>query len=136
MSQEILPRNGDHQILVALHHALAGQAGGEARVYRPINKILFLVRNLGQVVHSRLYIYVAGAATAYPAAIVLELNIVVEGHIKHRFAFGGHVRLVRLTVSKLKRNIYNFHEVQANSGAKVVNGHPDSNNHTILPRIR
>ena len=71
MAQKILVGNGYYQVFVALHHALAGQAGIQARVDGAVDKVFFLVGDLGKIVHAGFYVNMAGAATANAAAIML-----------------------------------------------------------------
>lgn len=73
----------------------------------------------------------AGAAATNASAIVLEVDIIVQSHIQHRFALGGHVGLVGLAVLKLKGNVNGFHGVTLgergkNAGAKVRTLPPES----------
>jgi hypothetical protein len=101
----MLGRNGDDEFdLLIRQHALASQARGETRANGAVDEVFFLVGNLGQFVHALIHVNVAGAAPAHAAAVVLELNAVVEGHVEHRLAAGGHVRLSRLAVLKLKKD--------------------------------
>jgi hypothetical protein len=65
-----LIRQGNFYIAIN-NYALAAQARCNARVYRPVNKVLFLVRYLLDVIHPLVNIYMAGAAAAYTAAIML-----------------------------------------------------------------
>ena len=44
----------DHELHIGFHYALAGQAGIDARVLGPVNEVLFLVGDFGQVVAARL----------------------------------------------------------------------------------
>jgi hypothetical protein len=102
--QEVLGWNGDYQFQLLIgQHALASEARVDARANGPVNEVFFLVRNLGQVVHALVDVDVAGATAAHAAAVVLQLNTVVEGYIEHRLAAGGHVRLGGLAVLKLKK---------------------------------
>jgi hypothetical protein len=99
----MLGRNGDNYFeLLIRQHALAGQARVDARADGAVNKVFFLIGNLGQVVHALVDIDVAGTTATHAAAVMLQLNTVVEGHVEHRLAAGGHVRLGRLAVLKLK----------------------------------
>ncbi len=111
MSQEILIGNGYYQVFVALNYALAGQPGIQARIDGPVYKIFFFIANFRQVVGAGFYVNVAGAAAANAAAVMLQLYMIIEGHIQHRFAFYAGERLVGLPVGKLKGNIYYFHRV-------------------------
>ena len=109
VAQEILVRDSNYQVFVALDHALAGKTGIQPRIYGAVDKVLFFLRNLRKIVNAGFYIKMAGAATANPAAIMLQLYIVIEGHIQHRFALHAGQRLVRFAVGKFKCNIYCFH---------------------------
>ena len=109
MPQEILVGNGNDQVFVALDYALAGQAGIQARIFGPVNKIFFFVGNFGQIAGAGFYVNVAGAATANAAAVMLQFYMIIKGYIQHRFAFHSGKRLVGFAVGKFKRNIYCFH---------------------------
>ena len=102
VAQEVLRRYGHDQLHIGFDHALAGQAGVDARVLGAVDEVLFLIRNFGQVVAASVDIDVAGATAAHPAAVVLQLNTVVEGHVEHRFAGSRHVGLGRLAVVELE----------------------------------
>lgn len=109
MSQKVLLWNGYHNIFVALHHALAAQAGVDARVHGTVNVVFFFVGDLGEVVHASLYVYMAGAAPAHAAAVVLQLYVVIERHVQHRFSLHSGKGLVGRAVSEFKSYIYDFH---------------------------
>ena len=98
----MLRRNGNDQLHISLYHALAGQAGVDARVFGAVNKVLFFVADFGQFIAARVDVDVAGAAAAHAAAVVLQLDAIVEGHVEHRLAGGRHVGLGRLAVAELK----------------------------------
>ncbi len=101
----MLGRNGDDDLqLLSGQHALAGQARVEARVDGAVNEVFFLVGNLGQVIQALVNVDVAGAAPAHAAAVVLQLDAVVEGHVEHGLAAGSHVRLGGLAVLKAEMN--------------------------------
>ena len=102
VAQEVLGRHRDNQLHVGFYHALASQAGVDARVFGAVNKVLFFVADFGQVAAARVDVDVAGAAAAYPAAVVLQLDAVVEGHVENRLAGGRHVGLDRLAVAELE----------------------------------
>ena len=63
------------------YHTLATQAGINARVNRSIYKILFFLRYLLDVIHTLIYINMAGTAPANSAAIVLQINTILEAYI-------------------------------------------------------
>ena len=89
MSKElILVRQCDLYIAVE-HNALAAQTRVDARINCPVDKILFFVRYFLDIIHTLIYIYVAGAASAYPAAIVLQLNAIFQANVQNRFTFGN-----------------------------------------------
>ena len=102
MSQEILVRDGYDQVFVALDHALAGQAGVQARIDGAVDEVFFFFGDLGQVVHAGFHVNVAGAAAANAATVVLQFYIVIESHIQHRFALHTGKRLVGFAVGKFK----------------------------------
>lgn len=63
---------GQGNLYIAIdNYALAAQPRCNARVYGPVYKVLFLVRNLLDVVHPFINVNMAGTATAYAAAVVL-----------------------------------------------------------------
>ena len=109
MSEEILIGDGYYQIFVALYYALAGQARIQARVYGPVDEVFFFFGNFGQVVHAGFHVDVAGRAAANAAAVVLQLYIIIEGHIQHRFALVAGEGLIGLAVGKFKGYVYYFH---------------------------
>ncbi len=105
MSQKVLLRDDNGYFEIgAGQHALAGEAGVDARIDGAVNEIFLLVADVGQLVGARIDVDVAGAAPAHAAAIMLKLNAVVKRHIQHRLAGGRNVRLGRLPVLKLKRD--------------------------------
>jgi hypothetical protein len=69
------------------HHTLATQARVDARVNGPVNEVFFLVGYFLDIVHALVHINMAGAATAYTAAVVLQFNAVFQANIQYRFAF-------------------------------------------------
>lgn len=63
---------GQGNLYIAIdNYALAAQSRCNARVHGPVNKVLFLIRDLLNVVHPFINVNMAGAATAYAAAVVL-----------------------------------------------------------------
>lgn len=63
------------------YYALAAQARVNAWVNRTVNKVLFLVRYFLYVVHTLVNIYMASAAAANAAAIVLQFDTVLQANI-------------------------------------------------------
>ena len=102
VSQKVLGRDTDNELHVGLDYALASQAGVDARVLGAVDEVLFLVGNFGQVVAAGIDVDVAGATPAHAAAVMLELNAIVQGHVEHRLAGGRHVGLGRLAVVELE----------------------------------
>jgi hypothetical protein len=103
MPEEVLGWNSNHQLQLLIgQHALAGQARVDTRADGAVDEVFFLVGNLGQVVHALVDVDVAGATAAHAAAVVLQLNAIIEGYIEHRLATRGDVRLGGLAVLKLK----------------------------------
>ena len=77
----------------------------------------------------------AGAAPTHPAAIVLKLDVVVEGHVQHRLALGCHVGLRGLAILKLEGDVNGIHKVGflgAIAGTKVRTTTPESK---LQPRL-
>ena len=71
----------------------------------------------------------ASATTAHAAAVVLKLNIVIEGHIQHRLALGSHMSLRGLAILKLEGDVNGIHKVGvlgAIAGTKVRTTGPES----------
>ena len=100
--EKVLRRDSNYELHIGLDHALAGQARVDARVLGAVDKVFFLVGNLGQVVATRFDVDVASAAAAHAAAVVLQLDAIVQRHVEHRLAGGRHVGLGRLAVVELE----------------------------------
>ncbi len=131
MPQEMLRGNENNQILRGgLHHALTAQPRIDARIHGTINKVFFFVADFGQLVFSLQHIHMAGTTAAHATAVMLKLNIIVEGDVQNRFAFGSNVGLGWLAVLKLEGNVDSFHEGifkrGKNEGTKVRMPAPDS----------
>ena len=62
-------------------NALAAQPGINMRVHGTVNKIFFLVRYFLDVVHAFVNINLAGAAPANAAAVMLQLNTVLQANV-------------------------------------------------------
>lgn len=88
-------------------HALAAEAAGEAWVYRTVNKILLAVGQFRKIILAFFHVYVAGAAGAYAAAVVVKLNIVAQRYFQNRIAGGniGQCNWLKSLLFKLKMNI-------------------------------
>ena len=115
MPQKILFRNLDYEIRRrGFHHTLAAQTRVDARIDGPVDEIFFFIGDLGQRIAAAQHVHVARRAAANAAAVVLQLDTVVEGHIQHRFALGGDVRLRRLTIGKPERNGNSVHTAKEN----------------------
>jgi hypothetical protein len=93
--------NGYHKIAFFIQLALAGQAAVVSWIARTIHIVFFPVTHLRQQVFTLLDIYMAGTATAYAAAIVVELDIVIECHFQDTLS-GGNVKLLLGLFSLLK----------------------------------
>jgi hypothetical protein len=68
--------------VLAQNNTLAAQAGVEARIDRAVDEVFLFVRNFLQIVLTAEYIYVASAASTYPATVVVEVDVVVLGEVK------------------------------------------------------
>ena len=63
---------GQGNLYIAIdNYTLATQARCNTRVYGPVYKIFFFIRDLLDVIHPFINIYVAGTATANATAIML-----------------------------------------------------------------
>lgn len=95
------------------NNTLAGQARCDFGADGTVDKVFFLIRYFLYVIHTFGYIYLAGAATAYAAAIVLQVYSVLEANIQYRLAF-RYRQFDRLVVFFLKVyfNAKNVHRVQ------------------------
>ena len=93
--------NCDDDVSLFFQLALAGQPAVVARVARPVYVIFLAVAHLRQQVFALLNIYVAGTAAANPAAIVVELDLVVECHFEYALT-GCYLKLLLGLVFLLK----------------------------------
>ena len=71
MAQKLVLIGQSNFYIAIQYNWLAAQPRIDARVYRPVDKILFLVRNFLDIIHAFIDIYMAGAASANAAAIML-----------------------------------------------------------------
>ena len=69
--------------------ALATQARTEPRVHGTVNEIFFLIAQFFQKIFAFIYINMTGAARAYAAAVVVQLNVVRERHFQNALAGGN-----------------------------------------------
>jgi hypothetical protein len=112
VTEEILGRNEDNQVVAfGLHNALASQPRIDARIDGAVDKIFLLIGDFGQLVFALKHIHVACAAPANTAAVMLKVNIVVEGHVQHRLALGRYVRLRGLAILKLEGDVNGVHKI-------------------------
>ncbi len=105
---------GNSYLNIAINYnTLASQARVDLRADGAVNKVLFLVGYFLYVVHTLVYINVAGAAAAYPAAVVLQVNTVLQAYIQYRLAFGyGQFNRLVVFLGKVYFNVINVHLVQ------------------------
>ena len=68
--------------------ALATQSRFDAWVVGAVYEIFFFIGHLGQVIHAVFDVYVAGAAGADAATVVVEVDAVFFGQVEDGFAFG------------------------------------------------
>src|SRR5579872_4776776 len=78
-----------HLDIAIYYNTLAAQARVDTRVNRPVDKILFLVRYLLDIIHPLVYIHLAGTASANAAAVMLQLDTVLKAYVQNRLAFGN-----------------------------------------------
>ena len=63
------------------YNALAAQPGINMGVHGAVNKIFFFIRYLLYVIHAFININLAGAAAANAAAVMLQLNTVLQANV-------------------------------------------------------
>lgn len=98
-----------HDGIVIEDDTLAGQAGAEPGVDRPIYKIFFLIGYFFQIVFPLMYIYMAGTTGTDPPTVVVEVDIVGLGNLEQGSP--------RLDMSDNNRLVYGFiFEYELNSG--------------------
>ncbi len=120
MTQETCLIRQRHLDITIDNYTLATKARINARVNRPVDEILFLVRYFLDVIHPFVHINVAGAAAAYAAAVVLQFNAVLQANVKHRFPF-GYRQLYTLQPLLLKVYLY-FKNVHCRKSNKITIG--------------
>lgn len=83
--------------------ALASQSGFQARVDCSIDKVLLLIRDLLEILFSFKNVYMAGAAGANPAAIMIQMDVVVFRDLQDRIPLlcifnhlGRNIRIFKL----------------------------------------
>jgi hypothetical protein len=110
---------GHRQSYSPTYRTLAGKARLEAGHDGTVDVVLFALAHLGQLVHALVYVHLAGGAGADPAAVVVQLDVVVEGEVQDGFTSHGSYRDGRyVLLDKAKGDFENFHGVRS-AGAKV-----------------
>jgi len=89
MTQELILIGHSNLDIAVEHYALTAEARIDARINSPVDKILFLVGYFLDVIHPPVYVNVAGAASANPAAVVLQFYAVLQAYVQNRFTFGN-----------------------------------------------
>ncbi len=111
MSEELaLVRNRYFDIAVD-QHTLATQSRRNPWIYGAIDKIFFFIGYLGEVISTPVHVNMAGTASANTAAIVLELNVIIEANVEYRLSF-HHRKLDRIQSGffKVYFEFENIHE--------------------------
>jgi hypothetical protein len=108
--------------------ALAAKAGVEARVHGAVNEILFLVAQLLEEVLALVYINVAGAAGANAAAVVVQVDIVHQGHFQDAVAGLYVLQCYRLETSLLEIEFNGIHQSFVLFGCKSRPPPPEPEN--------
>lgn len=110
--------NGDLGVVVE-DDALAAQAAFEPWIDGAVNEVFLFVRYFFQELVAFFHIDVAGGAGAYPAAIVIEMNIVILRQFEDGFvlkiARNGLGRYARI----FKKEFYSSHFIQVDPGSGI-----------------
>ena len=103
---------GNDDISIFFQLTLTGQAAVVAGIAGSVYVIFFPVAHFRQQVFALLNIYMAGTASTNSAAIVVELDLVVESHFEYAFT-GSNVELQFGTVFLFKSESNLTHCVSA-----------------------
>ena len=83
---------GDHNVAGAfLQQALTAQAGVQTGIHGTVDEIFFFLTEFLQVLLALLNIEMAGTAGADTTAVVMQINVVVEGNFEQTLS-GCHLR--------------------------------------------
>ena len=91
-------------------HTLAAQAGVDAWIACTVYKVFFAVVDLRHKFFSFLQVYMAGAASANHAAVVVQFNVIIQRHLKDALIVGHILDRHRFQPFLIKTKFYSVHE--------------------------